>query len=246
MNLIIDIGNTAIKIAFMSTKSDVLESSTFLLADSTKAMSYCQTNPYRNAILSSVGPNDITVEFIKGVKNLMIFDTNSKLPFRVLYETPNTLGKDRIANAAGAVSLFSGQNTLVVDAGTCLKFDFVDNQLNYLGGSISPGLSMRFKALHTFTSNLPLIENYTKDLPLIGTNTHSSMMVGCIKGMENEIIKTIENYQKQFSNINILLTGGDAHFFENLAISEKNTIFADPFLTLKGMNTILNHNATTN
>ena len=246
MNLIIDIGNTAIKVAITNNNSEILESSTFKISDFQLTINFIQSQSYRKAIISSVGPHFETQEIIKGVKNLIVFDKLTELPFTILYATPHSLGKDRIANAAGAFSRFPNQNTLVIDAGTCLKFDFINDKAEYLGGSISPGLTMRLKALHTFTANLPLLENYTANQPLIGNDTSSSMLVGSINGMKNEIIRTIEEYQKEFSNLNIILTGGEAHFFENVVISEKNSIFADSFLTLKGLNTILNYNAKNN
>jgi type III pantothenate kinase len=246
MNLIIDIGNTAIKVAIMNNNNEILESSTFKISDFQLTINFIQSQSYRKAIISSVGPHFETQEIIKGVKNLIVFDKLTELPFTILYVTPHSLGKDRIANAAGAFSRFPNQNALVIDAGTCLKFDFINDKAEYLGGSISPGLTMRLKALHTFTANLPLLENYTANQPLIGNDTSSSMLVGSINGMKNEIIRTIEEYQKEFSNLNIILTGGEAHFFENVVISEKNSIFADSFLTLKGLNTILNYNAKNN
>jgi type III pantothenate kinase len=246
MNLIIDIGNTAIKVAFLNTKGDVLQFSSFKTLEFKEAIHFTKSQFYNKAILSSVGPQYETQEIIKGVKNLIVFDKITELPFTILYATPHSLGKDRIANAAGAFSRFPNQNTLVIDAGTCLKFDIINDKAEYLGGSISPGLTMRLKALHTFTANLPLLENYTANQPLIGNDTSSSMLVGSINGMKNEIIRTIEEYQKEFSNLNIILTGGESHFFENVVISEKNSIFADSFLTLKGLNTILNYNAKNN
>jgi type III pantothenate kinase len=246
MNLIIDIGNTAIKVVIMNNDSEIIESSTFKISDFQHTINFIQSQSYKKAILSSVGPHFETQEIIKGVKNLIVFDNDTEIPFKVLYATPKTLGKDRIANAAGAFSKFPNQNTLIIDAGTCLKFDFINDKSEYLGGAISPGLTMRLKALHTFTANLPLLENYTANQPLIGNDTSSSMLVGSINGMKNEIIKTIEDYQNQFSKLNIILTGGEAYIFEKIVISEKNSIFADSFLTLKGLNTILNYNAKNN
>lgn len=246
MNLIIDIGNTAIKVAFLSLKGDVQQFSSFKMLDYKEAINFTKSQFFNKAILSSVGPIDVTQEIIKGVKNMIVFDAYTELPFKIMYATPHTLGKDRIANAAGAFSRFPNQNTLVIDAGTCLKFDFINDKAEYLGGSISPGLTMRLNALHTFTANLPLLENYTSNQPLIGNDTTSSMLVGSINGMKNEIIRTIEDYQNEFLKLNIILTGGEAHFFENVVISEKNSIFADSFLTIKGLNTILNYNAKNN
>ncbi|MEO8146922.1 MAG: type III pantothenate kinase [Bacteroidia bacterium] len=160
------------------------------------------------------------------------------LPFKNLYKTPATLGRDRIANAAAAANLFPNKNVLIIDAGTCLKFDFVDEKSNYYGGSIAPGLLMRFKALHEYTGRLPLIQP-KKSAKLIGQTTEDSIRSGVQQGMINEVLETVSQYEELFPGLNIILTGGDWRLFvEHL----KKSIFADPFLTLKGLHYILEYN----
>ena len=122
-----------------------------------------------------------------------------------------------------------------------VKFDFITSNNEYLGGSISPGLTMRFNALHTLTDNLPLIDDVEIN-QLIGTDTTSSIQVGVYQGIIAEITNMISQYEKKYDKLNIILTGGDLRWFLNVEMSQKNSIFADEFHTLKGLNTILNYN----
>jgi type III pantothenate kinase len=154
------------------------------------------------------------------------------------YKTPNTLGQDRLANAIAIQKATTENAAISVDVGTCLKFDFVDEHGNYLGGSISPGLHMRFKALQKYTANLPLIENW-EEHPMIGMDTKSSIVSGVVEGMTNEINETLRRYQEKHERLTIFMTGGDYTHFEN-AINYR--IFADPNLTLRGLKLILEAN----
>ena len=142
----------------------------------------------------------------------------------------------------GANYISKNKNCLVIDLGTCLKFDFINSKNEYLGGSISPGLNMRFKALNTFTDKLPLIKK-VKDVDLIGSNTNNSIQSGVIYGMKSEIIGMINKYKANYRNITIYLTGGDLDLFKSIAEPQKNSIFAHEFITLVGLNTILEYNA---
>jgi len=167
-------------------------------------------------------------------------DDQLPLPFKMEYETPETLGKDRIAAVAGAMKAFPNSNQLVIDAGSCITYDFLTADHRYLGGAISPGLQMRLKAMHQLTDALPLIQWEGNELPqLIGKSTISSMLSGAINGAVGEIKSFITTYQRQYNELKIVLTGGDANLFE---IELKNGIFADPNLVLKGLNEILIYN----
>lgn len=160
------------------------------------------------------------------------------LPFKNRYKTPETLGRDRIANAAAVAVLYPHQNNLIIDAGTCLKFDFVDDSGRYHGGSIAPGLQMRFQSLKEYTGKLPLIKP-KRFKKLIGASTEESILAGVQNGMINEVVATIANYKQNYNSINIILTGGDWRLFaEHL----KKHIFAHPFLTLEGLQIILQYN----
>lgn len=175
------------------------------------------------------------------VKKIYNFPNDFKLPFDVRYETIETLGADRLAGVVGGVSLFPNENLLIIQMGTCITYDIFDRNIGYIGGMISPGIIIRNKAMHHFTSKLPLIDLYyvhqDQDLPeLIGINTDSCIRSGIIHGIMSEIEGMISKISKQFPAVKVLLSGGDAQFFVNKI---KYPIFAVPFLTLEGLKTIL-------
>ena len=151
---------------------------------------------------------------------------------------PKTLGKDRLAAVVGAFALYSGENTLVIDAGTCIKYDLITLKGVYSGGSISPGINMRFQGLHTFTAQLPLLEKKAVR-NLIGSNTTTAIRTGVQLGAILEMEGFIKKYEDQFGRINVILTGGDANYFAN---NLKSKIFVNHQLVLIGLNKILNHN----
>lgn len=194
-----------------------------------------------NVIVSSVRDISFTNEVVNLFPDSLLLTTKTHLPIINAYKTPETLGNDRIANAVSAFTAFPNQNTLTIDLGTCIKFDFINANNEYLGGSISPGLKMRFNALHTLTDNLPLIDDVEIN-QLIGTDTTSSIQVGVCQGMIGEITNMIRQYEKKYDKLNIILTGGDLRWFLDIEMSQKNSIFADEFHTLKGLNTILDYN----
>ena len=149
------------------------------------------------------------------------------------------MGSDRIAASIGAYYLYSNTNVLVIDMGTCIKYNFTNSQNHYLGGSISPGLQMRFKALHQFTSKLPLLQPDTLKVELIGDNTQNSLLSGVINGIIAEMDGIINQYKEQYPDLVCVITGGDCeHFAKQL----KNSIFVHPNLVLRGLNNILNFN----
>ncbi|MFD0798809.1 type III pantothenate kinase [Maribacter chungangensis] len=240
MNLVVDIGNTYTKFAVFK-KNELLfheyfEASVFV----EKVKSVFDSFPTINhAILASVGNLDE-----KAFEVLMLFcevhvvSQNSKVPFKNSYATPQTLGIDRIALATAAFYHNQGGNTLVIDAGTCITYDFVNDFNEYLGGAISPGINMRYRAMHEQTEKLPLLK---KEAPLdfIGNATSSCMHSGVVHGVLNEIEGVISQYQHRFEHLTVILTGGDSHF---LSKRLKNTIFADSKFLLKGLNYLLEYN----
>lgn len=235
MNLVIDIGNTRIKTAVFEGNKLINQESlelNFTLLEK-KIIEF-----KGKIILSSVVESDFIDKWAKNLP-IIIFSSSLPLPIEIKYKTPQTLGLDRLANVMGANNLKSSQHALVIDCGTCLKIDLLSNNA-YLGGSISPGLKMRLTSLHNFTSKLPLVEVQSFD-QLIGSNTEESILSGCFRGMLAEIQKTIDDYQATYSGLEIFITGGDHSLFVNHL---KNRIFADPFLTLKGLNEILNYQNT--
>jgi type III pantothenate kinase len=165
-------------------------------------------------------------------------DSKLPLPITIKYATPETLGVDRIAGVCGAQQKFPGEPCLVIDAGTCITYDFINHDGEFLGGAISPGMMMRFQAVHTFTSKLPLVSRPEK-VVLIGDSTETCIQSGVIHGIVEELNGTIRRYQEEFAGLRVILCGGDARFFEN---NLKGAIFAVPELVLSGLNSILNYN----
>lgn len=238
--LIIDIGNTSIKsILFKKSRFTTLKR----FNSDSEFIAYIKKEQLTttSSIVSSVRSNQKTQYITKELSSPFILNSEALLPIINSYGTPKTLGYDRITNAIAAYSKSPGENNLIIDIGTCLKFDFINSKNQYLGGSISLGFLMRYNALHNFTDNLPLLKNEVTN-QLLGMDTKSSMVSGVYLGMLGEIKQFVKNYESIYSNLNIFLTGGDLSYFENEELSQKNSIFADPLLTLKGLKVILDYN----
>ena len=239
MQLILDFGNTYQKCAvFNGQKLFALhkfENITIIdiqkLIDDNKNINSC--------ILSSVidTPSDI-LELLKSKFSFIELNSETIIPIINKYKTPNTLGKDRLAAAVAVSVLSNGSSALSIDMGTAIKFDIVNNKKEYLGGSISPGIFLRFKALNTFTAKLPLV-GYNNNNEMIGSNTESSILSGVINGVNAEINTFVEYYKEQYPDVKIFITGGESIYFEN---NLKSDIFADSNLVLKGLNEILRYN----
>jgi type III pantothenate kinase len=181
-------------------------------------------------------------EFAKITTNVYLLKSNTPVPLIKLYDTPETLGADRVAAAIGATVLYPENNCLVIDMGTCITYDLVDANNNFHGGIISPGVRMRFKAMNTFTKRLPLLEpdGIPDRIPeLIGKNTKHAMQSGVMNGLLAEINGLIEAYGRVLTNINVIFCGGDATYFANRI---KNPNFVVPELVLIGLNRILEYN----
>ena len=239
MNLVIDIGNTKVKVA-------VFELDTIITAVVCEEINLVKelkriSNQYafKRSIVSSV--KDINEEYLEELQKLpflITLNTDTPLPFKNLYATPSTLGNDRIALAAAAVCIHPFKNTLVIDAGTCITYDFINAKNEYLGGAISPGIAMRYKSLHQYTGNLPLLSK-NEEFNIIGTSTKSSIHSGIINGISCEIKGVIAQYKQDFGDLTIVLTGGDTKF---LSKQLKNSIFAHQNFLLSGLNKILTFN----
>lgn len=243
MNLVIDNGNTFTDFAFMRGR---LISHQLISRKMTLPLfkNFFKKYPsVSNIILSSVGKFDRQLkQYLKTNYFFLELDAKTPLPIQNKYKTPLTLGYDRMANAVAGAARFPQKNVLIIDMGTCIKFDFVDAQKNYRGGSISPGLYMRFRALNKFTANLPLI-NKSEKYSLTGKSTGESILSGVQNGMIYEINGMIAQYKRKYKNLKIIRTGGDSDYFANHL---KNPIFAAPNLTLQGLNEILNYNVRQN
>lgn len=241
MNLIIDIGNTRVKAAVFK-KDKLTEFFVFTdtrhLLDSTIFSTYAIKECMVGTVVNGLEP---FINELKKKTNVLLFTSETPTPIKNLYKTAHSLGSDRLAGAVGGNALFPDKNILVIDAGTCIKYNLVTAQNEYLGGAISEGLQMRFKAIHTFTSRLPLLEideNFNK---LIGTTSNESILAGIQLGTIAEVEGFIEQYRQIYPDITIIITGGDVNFFEKRL---KKPIFADSFLILKGLNAILEYNLT--
>jgi len=238
LNLVVDIGNSSLKVAIFDKK---LMTSKFIYTNqSLKIFSdLFKNNVIDNCLISNVSTIDKNIlDFLKINSNLFSINESINLPFINLYKTKNTLGHDRIALVSAAAIDFPDQNTLIIDTGTCITYDFKNSENEYLGGGISPGIQMRFKSLNSQTSKLPL-STINLDYKLIGDDTNSSINSGVVHGVISEINGIINQYQERFKNIKIILTGGDSNF---LLKKIKNTIFADQNFLLKGLNYLLENN----
>ena len=240
MNLIVDAGNTIIKLAVFEKDSIVFREETVAADFSGTIKKLFEKLPNINqAIISSVVHLDQKCIAVLSIFcKTHILKHTSKVPFKNSYATPQTLGVDRIALATAAFYVNPKRNTLVIDAGTCLTYDIVNDYGEYLGGAIAPGLYMRYKALHNQTSGLPLLEK-DEVIDFIGNSTASSIHSGVINGICMEIDGVIEQYQSRFQDLTVILTGGDAQF---LSKRLKNTIFANSNFLLQGLNYLLEYN----
>lgn len=192
-----------------------------------------------HAILASVGAPDKTMtDLIRVFCPVQVVSPLLRTPYRNTYATTQTLGADRMALASAAFFKYPNTNTLVIDAGSCITYDFLNDYGEYLGGAISPGLRMRYKALNTFTARLPLLEP-SEPPELIGNATESSMHIGVVYGLSAEIDGMIDRYKSRYPTLTVILTGGDAQF---LSKRLKNTIFALPNFLLEGLNQLLEYN----
>lgn len=192
-------------------------------------------------ILSAVKPYDDELKryLSENFDQFLELDRTTELPIENLYETPDTLGKDRLAAAIGANELFPDQNLLVIDAGTAITYDLVSEKNQFIGGNISPGLEMRFKALNTFTGKLPLVKQ-SDEYQSIGRNTTEAIRAGVQNGVIFEMAQTIDLFNRNYQNLQIIMTGGDSNFFDKKL---NYSIFVHFNLTLIGLNRILEHNA---
>jgi len=235
MNLAIDVGNTKTKIGFF--KEDQLES--FKTFESlTDLNQFLDSKEIDNTIISSVNHQyeDIVIQ-ITNLKNPVILNNETPLPFKNHYKS-KTIGLDRLAAVAGAQIKFPDKNVLVVDLGTCITYEFLELGKMYQGGAISPGMNMRFKAMHNFTARLPLVNPESME-EWISNSTEGAMLSGVVHGIQAEIDAYIQEVESKYSPLTVIITGGDAKFFESKI---KATIFAIPELVLMGLNAILRYN----
>lgn len=240
MNLIVDVGNSFVKLAVFD-KNTIVDTKTIKHDQLIKEVKELKKR-YKSVkgIISSVGK--LSVENISEIDkqvNLLILDSNIKFPFKNKYKTPKTLGVDRMALVGASVKEYPKKNVLIIDSGTCITYDFINAQNEYLGGAISPGLRMRYKSLNNLTANLPLLGTEQPN-DIIGRSTNEAIHSGVVNGIIYEIDGAIDRYKLKYPDLTVILTGGDANF---LSKQLKNSIFANSNFLLEGLNYILQFNS---
>lgn len=228
--LCLDFGNTRRKAAVFQDGNMIKHVN--LENDLADIQSLLQEYNPGNSILSSVVDHHKDIEaLLKANTRFHLLSHQSHLPFTTPVNKPATIGTDRLALAAAAVHLHPNKNNLVIGLGTCITYNFINNKHEFIGGAISPGMEMRFKAMNQFTAKLPLAKA-DWNVPVIGYDTQTNLTAGVVIGISLEVDGFINEYQQRFGNFNVLLTGGDIRF---LGSHIKNKIFADPDLIFKGL-----------
>lgn len=240
-NLCIDWGNTQVKACIFNAQDELVERYQFQETEAETILStIIATHQPGAGILCAVVtyPPSIEQMLRDQIRHFLILDMNTRLPVMNAYHSPETLGADRLALVAGAYAQFPDKNNLVISLGTCVTYNLIQKNKAFRGGAISPGMHMRLQSMHEHTDKLPQVP-VAGELLLLGYDTETSMRSGAIYGMAAEIDGMISAFAAQYPDFNAVLTGGDAPFFEDKL---KSKIFADPDLSLKGLNLILKYN----
>jgi type III pantothenate kinase len=243
MNLVVDVGNTLIKLAVFDGNNQVFKK-TVLKSDFDRTLDFLQEEftIIHNAMLSVVGSfSDKSRAKLEKRFKVYAISSTIKVPFTNDYKTPETLGYDRIALVSAAAEQYPNKNVLIIDVGSCITYDFLNSEGHYKGGAISPGIDMRYKALNHFTEKLPLLD-VNIPLNLTGNSTQTSIHSGVINGVTFEVDGIINAYKQENQDLTVILTGGNAHFLRDRL---KNTIFANPNFLLEGLNFLLEQNQNT-
>ncbi len=238
MNLVIDIGNTKTKVAVFSQETVISLEAFEELTTERLSLLLKKHETIRAGILSAVRDYPESIDLL--LQKLPFFlkmDSQTPVPLIKRYASPETLGNDRLALAVAASKQFPGQNVLVIGVGTTLTYDVVNSNNEYLGGAIAPGIFMRFKSLHAFTGKLPLITEFS-ETPPIGTSTKECLISGVLNGIKAEVAGMIGLFASELNNLRIILTGGDAKYFDKIV---KMKTFTASNLVLNGLNHILNY-----
>jgi type III pantothenate kinase len=226
-----DFGNTRLKAALFED-GHIIES-ILLESDSTDQVreTLRRFQPERSILSSVIHHNPELETLLAAETSFHKLNHLSRLNFTIPVGKPETVGADRLALSAAMVHFFPGKNNLVIGLGSCITFNFINKFNQFLGGSISPGMEMRFNALHDYTALLPVVKKEW-EFPLVGYDTKTNILSGVVMGMAKEIEGIVEEYTKKYTNFNVVLTGGDCTYFARLL---KNRIFADPDLLYKGL-----------
>lgn len=235
MNMVVDAGNTFTKVGIF--EGDLLKKKEEF-GDDGDLRNFLQNTSVENLIISSVTGKEAEIRSWSRASHIITLRHTTPLPVKNRYATPATLGVDRIAAACGAWLLYPKEDSLVIDLGTCINYEFINSRGEYMGGAISPGVKMRFEAMHQFTEKLPVGSGVSL-APLTGQDTLGCLQSGVMNGIVEEINGIIRRYQIEYPGLRVILCGGDVHFFENHL---KPSIFVAPELVLSGLNSILLHN----
>jgi type III pantothenate kinase len=235
LKLVIDFGNSQVKLALFCNK-DLVATKKIKFFSRKEVIGFCGDITISSSIYSKVRKLTASEQKLISSLNCVELNKDTPLPISSMYES--YVGSDRIAAVVGATFLFPNKDIWVFDAGSCLTADFIDKEKKYHGGRITLGLKMRYKALNDYTSDLPLI-NQQEHTPFKGENTKNSIVSGVQRGILSEVKTLMSEWKKENKNFIVLFTGGDLSFFEK---ELKSSIFADPFLVLKGLNEILDYN----
>lgn len=245
VNLVIDEGNTTVKVAVFDACEEPERVFTFKSPDTAEIMAAVCDYPVTAAIYSSVTAYDASLAEQLGrlTSRLTVMGHDTPLPIKIKYATPATLGVDRIAGAVAAWSARPGSDSFIIDAGTAITYDYVSSDGEYLGGNISPGITMRLKSLNHYTAGLPLVSKST-DYPERGDDTRSAILSGVMTGVISEAAAYIRRYSNKTPGLNVIITGGDSRIiFDKLNPELRAVAREDALLVLKGLNNILIYNS---
>ena len=234
-----DIGNTKAKMAVFNSDGEMEEYVVMSNPGIRKVRQLHSRHQIVGGIISST--RNLKEDFISKVNALFpcfILSKDTDVPITSEYETPSTLGKDRLAAVIAADAIYGGSSVLVIDIGTCITYDIISKGI-YKGGNISPGAHLKIKAMHRYTDKLPLVELVINE-DLMGKSTVKALQNGAFYGTKGEIESFIRVFKKSFSELKVVFTGGDASLFAE-TMDEK--VIVRPYLVLEGLNEILNYNA---
>ena len=235
---VLDLGNTILKVGiFFNGLLSKVERISYENIE--KARDILNANEFTPVFISTVVSEELTKKVCSIFPNAILFHRDIKLPITIGYDSFQTLGFDRISNSIGAFMNSKGKKTVSIDIGTCIKFDYIDENGMYWGGSISPGIDLRYKSMNDYTGNLPLVKDKDK-VKLVGNSTINSMKSGVMNGIQAELDQFIALYSKDYQDLMFFVTGGDAVYFD---FPLKNNTFVDVNLTLKGLYEIYKFNA---
>lgn len=242
MNLAIDQGNSRTKIALFREDGKLVKSFIYKSFSSFDIERLFSLYPITDSIISSVTNIEPSVvnTLVRLSRKFILFDHNTPVPIVNLYDTPQSLGQDRLAAAVGGAQIYANENLLIIDAGTAITYDFVSSENEYLGGNIAPGIKMRLSVLHQMTKKLPLVEvEENALLPLIGKNTKDAIAAGVLRGVVYEVKGYIKTMQERVDHFQTIITGGYASYIVNPL---QQPVTFEKNLVLIGLNKILEFN----